>query len=84
VKGAIGRDGLDNGVCVFKNVIDHRITLEDIEEEDDEVVSPIGKKNTTFKSTFYNLLRSIRKKIGSSSTVTLKLYPIDIKQNLLL
>jgi len=55
VKGAIGRDGLDNGVCVFKNVIDHRITLEDIEEEDDEVVSPIGKKilPSNLHSTIY-------------------------------
>jgi len=69
VKSAIGRDGLDDGVCVFEKVIDHRITLEDIEEEDDddEVVSPISNKKTTFKSTFSNVLQSIRKKIRNSS-----------------
>jgi len=68
VKSAIGRDGLDDGVCVFEKVIDHRITLEDIEEEDnDEVISQISNKKTTFKSTFCNLLQSIRKKIRSSS-----------------
>jgi len=68
VKSAIGRDGLDDGVCVFEKVIDHRITLKDIEEEDnDEVFSQISNKKTTSKSTFCNLLQSIRKKIRSSS-----------------
>jgi len=70
VKSAIGRDGLDDGVCVFEKVIDYKITLEDIEEEDDdddEVVFPISNKKTTFKSTFYNVLRSIRRKIRNSS-----------------
>jgi len=67
VKSAIGRDGLDDGVCVFEKVIDYKITLEDIEEEDDEVVSPISNKKTTFKSTLYNVLRSIRRKIRNSS-----------------
>jgi len=67
VKSAIGRDGLDDGVCVFEKVIDHRITLEDIKEEDEEVVFPISNKKATFRSTFYNGLRSIRRKIRSSS-----------------
>jgi len=67
VKSAIGRDGLDDGVCVFEKVIDHKITLEDIEEEDDEVVSPISNQKTTFKSTFYNVLGNIRRKIRNSS-----------------
>jgi len=47
---------------VFEKAVDHRITLEDIEEDDDEVVSPISNKKATFKSAVYNLLRSIRKK----------------------
>jgi len=56
VKSAIGTDGLDDGVCVFEKVMDHQITLEDIEEEYyDEVVFPISNKKTTFRSTFYNL-----------------------------
>jgi len=66
VKSAIGRDGLDDGVCVFEKVVDYKITLEDIEEED-EVVSLISSKKTAFKSTFSNVLQSIKKKIRNSS-----------------
>jgi len=80
VKSAIGRDGLEDGVCVFEKVIDHRITLEDIEEEDDdEVVSPISNKKTTFKSKFSNVLRSIRRKIRNSSDSDTK--AISYRQN---
>jgi len=80
VKSAIGRDGLDDGVCVFEKVIDHQITLEDIEEEDDdEVVSPNTAKKSTFKSTFYNVLCSIRRKIRNSSDSDTK--AISYRQN---
>jgi len=80
VKSAIGRDGLDDGVCVFEKVIDHCITLEDIEEEDDdEVVSPISNKKTTFKSTLYNILRSIRRGIRNNSDRDTK--AISYRQN---
>jgi len=80
VKSAIGRDGLDDGVCVFEKVIDHSITLEDIEEEDDdEVVFPISNKKATFKSTFYNVLCSIRRKIRNSSDSDTK--AISYRQN---
>jgi len=52
VKSALGKDGLDDGVCVFEKVIDYKITLKDIgNEDDDEVVSPIRNKKTTFQST---------------------------------
>jgi len=44
VKSTIGRDGLDNGVCVFEKMIDYKITLENIEEKYGEVVSPISNK----------------------------------------
>jgi len=87
VKSAIGRDGLDDGVCVFEKVIDHRITLEDIEEEDDnEVVSSLSKKMPTFKSTLYIVyFIASERKLGIEVTVTLKLSLIDLKkQNLLL
>jgi len=67
VKSAIGRDGLDDGVCMFEKVIGYKITLEDIEEEDDKVVSLISSKKTAFKSTFSNVLQSIKKKIRNSS-----------------
>jgi len=80
VKSAIGRDGLDDGVCVFEKVIDHCITLEDIEEEDDDkVVCPISNKKTTFKSSFYNVLRSLIRKIRNSSDSDTK--AISYRQN---
>jgi len=69
VKSAIGRDGSDDGVYVFETVIDYNITLEDIEEEDDEVVSSISNKKTTFKSTLNNVLHSIRKRITRVTSV---------------
>jgi len=68
VKSAIGKDGLDDGVCVFEKVIDYLITLKNIEEEDDdEVVSPTSNKKATFKSALYNVLHSIRRKLRNSS-----------------
>jgi len=80
VKSAIGTDGLDDGVCVFEKVINHQVTLEDIEEEDDdEVVSPISNKKTTFKSTLYNVLSSIRRRIRNSSDSDTK--AISYRQN---
>jgi len=79
VKSAIGRDGLDDGVCVFEKVIDYKITLEDIEEEDIEVVSPISNKKTTFKSKLYNVLHGIRRKIRNSSDKDTK--AISYRQN---
>jgi len=80
VKSAVGRDGLDDGVCVFEKVIDYKITLEDIEEEDDyEVVSPISNKKTTFKSTLSNVISSIRRRIRNSSDSDTKV--ISYEQN---
>lgn len=74
MKSAIGRDGLDDGVCVFEKVIDYKITLEDIEEEDDEVVSPISNKIQLANLHYTIYFGALERKLGV--TVTLKLYPI--------
>jgi len=55
VKSAIGRDELDDGVCVFEKVMDYKIT------------SPQLVTKYNLKSTLYNLLPSSRKKISSRS-----------------
>jgi len=42
---------------VFEKVIDHCITSEDVEEENDEMcLIPVSSKKTTFKSTFYYIM----------------------------
>jgi len=76
VKSAIGRDGLDDGVCVFEKVMDYKITLEDIEDEDGEVVSPISNKLQLANLHYTIYFGALERKLGAGATVTLKLCPI--------
>jgi len=83
VKSAIGRDGLGDGVCVFEKVIDYKITFKNIEEEDGEVVSPIGNKIQLANLHYSIYFRALERKLGVGVMETLKLCPIG-KQNLFL
>jgi len=62
-------NGLHNRIYVFKKVTYYHISIETIVEEKDGdgVVSTNGIKTTTFKSTLYYLLLSIRKEPRSGS-----------------
>jgi len=77
VNSAIGRDGLDDGVCVFEKVINHRITLKYyIEEESDgEIVFPLVTRRQL--SNLHSAMHFVASEGKLRIVVTLKLSRIS-------
>jgi len=75
VKNAVGRDGLDEGVCEFEKVIKDDIRLESIAEESDYgVVYTFNRKKITLNSIFRRIpgyTRNRSRNYGDSDTNTI-------------